>query len=83
MYFLLLSLTICYVFASPAVKHAHTHGLNHLNQERTQDGAYIHRDHGHITEDGEHHSEFDHEAILGKSCCETYSTIIILNCNVS
>lgn len=47
---------------SPAAKHAHTHNIN---QERTQDGSYVHRDHNHISEDGEHHSEFDHEAILG------------------
>lgn len=55
-----------YVFikANPAVKHSHTH--NHLNQEREKDGSYSPRDHGHIMDDGEHHSEFDHEAILGK-----------------
>uniref|UniRef100_A0A224XT31 Reticulocalbin-3 n=1 Tax=Panstrongylus lignarius TaxID=156445 RepID=A0A224XT31_9HEMI len=45
--------------ASPA--HIHSH---QLNKERIEDGAYIARDHDHII-DGEHHSEFDHEAILG------------------
>lgn len=51
------------ISANPAVKHAHSH--NHLNQEREKDGSYSPRDQGHISEDGEHHSEFDHEAILG------------------
>lgn len=50
--------------ANPAVKH--NHGQNNLNKERLQDGSYSPRDQGHISEDGEHHSEFDHEAILGK-----------------
>ncbi|KAK9510594.1 hypothetical protein O3M35_005340 [Rhynocoris fuscipes] len=45
--------------ASPA--HIHSH---QLNKERIEDGAYIARDHDHLV-DGEHHSEFDHEAILG------------------
>lgn len=44
--------------ASP---HKHSHGQN---KERMQDGAFSPRDSGHF--DGEeHHSEFDHEAILG------------------
>ncbi|RZF32957.1 hypothetical protein LSTR_LSTR000827 [Laodelphax striatellus] len=45
--------------ASPA--HIHKH---HLSKEREEDGAYVARDHNHIT-DGEHHKEFDHEAIIG------------------
>lgn len=45
--------------ASPA--HIHKH---HLNKEREEDGSFVPRDHNHIT-DGEHRTEFDHEAILG------------------
>lgn len=45
--------------ASPA--HIHTH---QINKERVDDGIYLGRDRNHIV-DGEHHSEFDHEAILG------------------
>nr|CAH7712829.1 unnamed protein product [Callosobruchus chinensis] len=45
-----------------AVVHSHT---NEINKEREADGAYSPRDHGHFSESGEHHSEFDHEAILG------------------
>lgn len=43
------------------VMHSHT---NEINKERIKDGAYSPRDEGHFSE-GEHHSEFDHEAILG------------------
>lgn len=43
---------------------AHTHHLHSANKEREADGARSPRDHGHYA-DGEHHSEFDHEAILG------------------
>lgn len=43
---------------------AHTHHLHSANKEREADGARSPRDHGHFA-DGEHHSEFDHEAILG------------------
>lgn len=60
--FILFSIYVI-INANPAVKHSHTHNLN---QERVQDGSYNPRDQGHVTEDGEHHSEFDHEAILGK-----------------
>uniref|UniRef100_A0A1B6J5R2 Reticulocalbin-3 n=1 Tax=Homalodisca liturata TaxID=320908 RepID=A0A1B6J5R2_9HEMI len=45
--------------ASPA--HIHSH---HLNKEREEDGSFVSRDHNHIT-NGEHRTEFDHEAILG------------------
>lgn len=41
-------------------KHSHEH-----SEERLEDGAYRPRDAGHHGEDGEHNSEFDHEAILG------------------
>ncbi|KAG5881571.1 hypothetical protein JTB14_035015 [Gonioctena quinquepunctata] len=44
------------------VMHSHT---NELHKEREADGAYSPRDHSHISDDGEHFSEFDHEAILG------------------
>lgn len=47
----------------PAVMHSHT---ANLNKEREEDGAYSPRDHGHFSESGEHHSDFDHEAIIGK-----------------
>lgn len=42
----------------------HTH-TNEINKERTSDGAYSPRDHSHISDSGEHFSEFDHEAIIG------------------
>ncbi|CAH1960034.1 unnamed protein product [Acanthoscelides obtectus] len=48
--------------ARGAVVHSHT---NEINKEREADGAFSPRDHGHFSESGEHHSEFDHEAILG------------------
>ena len=48
------------VFA--AVPHSHSHKDS---GERTIDGAYSPRDHGHY-KDG-HDSSFDHEAILGSS----------------
>lgn len=42
----------------------HSHS-SHLNREREQDGAYSPKDRGHLSDSGEHHGEFDHEAILG------------------
>lgn len=42
----------------------HHHG-QHSRGEREEDGAFSPRDTGHFTEDGGHHGEFDHEAILG------------------
>ncbi|CAH0557689.1 unnamed protein product [Brassicogethes aeneus] len=48
--------------ASAGVMHSHT---NEINKEREEDGAYSPKDHGHFDDSGEHHSEFDHEAILG------------------
>lgn len=45
-----------------AATHKHTHGGS---KERTEDGSYSPRDAHHHDSDGEHHSEFDHEAILG------------------
>jgi len=45
--------------STPASPHIHTH-----HHEREEDGAYSPRDKSHVTH-GQHHSEFDHEAILG------------------
>lgn len=50
--------------AASAFFHMHQHGSKADSSERTQDGAFSPRDAGHYTE-GEHHQEFDHEAILG------------------
>ncbi|XP_077274792.1 reticulocalbin-2 isoform X1 [Temnothorax americanus] len=48
-----------------ASAHIHTHQHNKVDSnERTEDGAFSPRDADHYTE-GEHHQEFDHEAILG------------------
>uniref|UniRef100_A0A0K8SDE8 Reticulocalbin-3 n=1 Tax=Lygus hesperus TaxID=30085 RepID=A0A0K8SDE8_LYGHE len=44
-----------------SMAHHHSH---QTNKERVEDGGYLPRDHDHIRS-GEHHSEFDHEAILG------------------
>ncbi|KAG0711410.1 Reticulocalbin-2 [Chionoecetes opilio] len=44
----------------------HTHHLHNTNKEREADGARSPRDHQHY-EGGEHHVEFDHEAILGST----------------
>ncbi|CAG9853696.1 unnamed protein product [Phyllotreta striolata] len=61
--------TFLYVFLifvdriGAGVMHSHS---NDIHKERETDGAYSPRDHKHFSEDGEeHHSEFDHEAILG------------------
>lgn len=40
----------------------HTHKTE--NRENEEDGAYSPRDHNHYV-NGEHHTEFDHEAVLG------------------
>lgn len=42
----------------PKQQHSHTH--SHGSKERVEDGAHRHHD-----SEGGHHSEFDHEAILG------------------
>lgn len=44
------------------VMHSHS---NDIQKERESDGAYSPRDHSHFSDSGEHHNEFDHEAILG------------------
>lgn len=43
----------------------HSHSNEPHNKEREADGAYSPRDQSHFSDSGEHHSEFDHEAILG------------------
>ena len=48
--------------STPAVTHLHS--VRHSG-EREEDGAYSPRDRKHHA-NGEHHSEFDHEAILGR-----------------
>ncbi|XP_057672626.1 reticulocalbin-2 isoform X1 [Diorhabda carinulata] len=59
---------ICYLFLMltnkiyAGVMHSHT---NEVNKERETDGAYSPRDHSHYSDEGDHYTEFDHEAILG------------------
>jgi hypothetical protein len=55
---LLINTLVC--GSTPASPHIHTHH----HEEREEDGAYSPRDKSHIIH-GQHHSEFDHEAILG------------------
>lgn len=50
--------------AATTHKHSHQHTEPHSG-ERLEDGAYRPRDSDHHGDDGEHNSEFDHEAILG------------------
>lgn len=53
------------VFISPLlIKGAVMHSSN-INRERESDGAYSPRDKQHRSDSGEHHNEFDHEAIIG------------------
>lgn len=42
---------------------SHTNDVH--NKERESDGSYSPRDHDHFASDGQHHDDFDHEAILG------------------
>ncbi|CAG9771758.1 unnamed protein product [Ceutorhynchus assimilis] len=44
-----------------------THEHTNLNKERESDGAYSPRETQHYDEDGAHHEDFDHEAILGSA----------------
>lgn len=60
---LLLGTVVGLSAAATTHKHSHTHSGGG-NKERLEDGSYAPRDHGHMDGD-EHHSEFDHEAILG------------------
>ncbi|KAJ8669614.1 hypothetical protein QAD02_000873 [Eretmocerus hayati] len=50
--------------ASAASAHIHAHQHAKSSKERLEDGAYSPRDEGHFA-GGDHHQEFDHEAILG------------------
>lgn len=64
---LILTLAVFGFFSlgSAASAHIHTHQHNKANSnERTEDGAFSPRDMDHYA-GGEHHQEFDHEAILG------------------
>lgn len=49
------------IVAVPPHKHEHE---KHLSKERLKDGIYVGRDSRHY-DGGDHHSEFDHEAIIG------------------
>lgn len=59
---ILFTLLLVCVSVSAGVPKQHVHGHQH-SKERVEDG-HSSRDSGHY-EGGEHHSEFDHEAILG------------------
>lgn len=50
--------------AATTHKHGHQHTDSHSG-ERLEDGAYRSRDSDHHGDNGEHNTEFDHEAILG------------------
>lgn len=62
MLFCFILLNLC---VNAAVVHSHSHSAN-VHKERESDGAYSPRDHSHYSDSGEHYSEFDHEAILGR-----------------
>lgn len=65
-----LSIGLCLLLdlltSEAASAHIHTHHNNKdaSSNERTEDGAFSPRDVEHYA-DGDHHQEFDHEAILG------------------
>lgn len=62
--FMILVFEVC-SFGNAASAHIHTHQHNKSNSnERTEDGAFSPRDINHYA-GGEHHQEFDHEAIVG------------------
>ena len=48
-----------------SIEAATTHKHGHHQGERLQDGTYKARDSDHHGADGEHDTEFDHEAMLG------------------
>lgn len=62
----IVSLIAIIVLSSAATthKHGHQHSEPHSG-ERLEDGAFRPRDADHHGDNGEHNSEFDHEAILG------------------
>lgn len=54
-------LALCCVLIEAATTHKH----GHHQGERLEDGSYKPRDSDHHGADGEHYTEFDHEAMLG------------------
>lgn len=62
--FLILLIGVLVVGSQAATTHKHTHQASGGAKERMEDGSYAPRD-AHHMEGDEHHSEFDHEAILG------------------
>ncbi|KXJ77891.1 hypothetical protein RP20_CCG006274 [Aedes albopictus] len=62
--FLMLLIGVLVVGSQAATTHKHTHQASGGAKERMEDGSYAPRD-AHHMEGDEHHSEFDHEAILG------------------
>ena len=64
---IVFTINIFFCESTPASPHIHTHH----HQEREEDGGFSPRDKNHIVE-GQHHSEFDHEAILGKEYTSIY-----------
>lgn len=62
--FLVLLIGVIVVGSRAATTHKHTHHTSGGAKERMEDGSYAPRD-AHHMEGDEHHSEFDHEAILG------------------
>lgn len=63
--FVIIAFVASLPVSQAASAHIHTHQHNKIDSsERMQDGAFSPRDADHYVE-GEHHQEFDHEAILG------------------
>lgn len=61
----MLVATTWITYCNGASAHIHMHQHNKIiGNERTEDGAFSPRNMDHYL-DGEHHQEFDHEAILG------------------
>lgn len=60
----MLLIGVLVVGSQAATTHKHTHQASGGAKERMEDGSYAPRD-AHHMEGDEHHSEFDHEAILG------------------
>lgn len=75
---LVVVLSLCTTYTKCAsMAHHHTH---QTNKERVEDGGFAPRDHEHM-KSGEHHSEFDHEAILGnRTIKQTFSINIPMVC---
>lgn len=70
--FALLAMLVSLSIAAESASMAHVHQHSHqTSKERVEDGGYLPRDHEHMR-DGEHNSEFDHEAILGKGSFQVF-----------